>query len=289
LSAQLDTAKIRSTSYLAGQSRVSKPWAVKLFAISSIFLGWWVASEFIAGSDIRNPDNVLPSPLTVLLSWEDVGSFSISKDPAILVLVSHIFQSLVRLLGGLLIGTAVGLIVGLVICSGNATRAFLEPTVLAIRTIPIFALIPLFLTWFGGAEVGIYAFISFAVFSMVTVNTLEAYRNVPAVLKDYASTLGAKKSRIMYSVIVPSMVPELVGAGRVVIGLSWSLLLAGEFLAAQTGIGYMLIQARQFSNLGLMLFLVVVLALATWSMDLSFRIVAKKVTAWAPAELDAKA
>ena len=90
----------------------------------------------------------------------------------------------------------------------------------------------MFLSWFGRAHVGSIAFVAFAVFSILFINTIEAIRNVDPIARVLAQTPGASRARVYRTVVVPAVVPELVGGMRVVLGLAWAILLAAEFLAA---------------------------------------------------------
>lgn len=256
--------------------------ALRALAVVGLVAAWFFAAALTANSGVRNPDNVFPGPLATLLAFPEFAQFGTSGEGPFAVLAQNTAISAGRLALGLFIGVGSGFGIGLAISYSRFVRGIAEPPLLMIRTIPIFALIPLFLTWFGGSNIGIVAFIAFAVFSMVIVNTAESVRNVPDVLLDYGATMGAPKLTAYRTIVVPAIVPELVGAGRVVIGVAWSVLLAGEFLAAQTGIGHVLIQARQFNNIRLMILVVALLAIYTWAMDAGFGAFARRATSWQP-------
>lgn len=255
---------------------------VQMLAVVALVCVWFVIAATVAASGLRNPDGVFPSPLATVLAFSDFGQFGSSGESAVAVLALNVLVSAIRLALGLVIGSVAGFCLGLLVSWSTILRQIIEPPLLAVRTIPIFALVPLFLTWFGGNDVGVVSFIAFAVFSMVVVNTIEAVKNVPSSLLLYGETTGSRGLHTYRTIVIPSIVPELVGAGRVVIGIAWAVLLAGEFIGAQTGIGHMLIQARQFNNTSLMMLVVVFIAIFTWLMDALFSTLGHRATAWLP-------
>ena len=130
---------------------------------------------------------------------------------ALMVLFENALVTVRRLVIGLVAGIGLGIGVGLLVGMSRWARDVVLPPVLLLRTIPILALIPLFMFWFGAREIGILIFVSFAVFSMMIVNTLEAIRNVPPIYQDYARCMGATRRQIYRTVIVPAILPSLNG------------------------------------------------------------------------------
>ncbi len=122
---------------------------------------------------------------------------------AFLVLLENSLITIRRVVTGVVLGVGLGIGIGLLAGWSRWVRDVILPPVLLLRTIPILALIPLFLFWFGGREIGILIYIVFAVFSMMIINTLEAIRNVPAVYHDYARCMGASPWQVYYTVVVP--------------------------------------------------------------------------------------
>ena len=139
-----------------------------------------------------------------------------------------------------------------------------------LRVMPLFALLPMFLSWFGCAHAGSIAFVAFAVFSMLFINTIEAIRNVDPIARVLAQTPGASRARVYRTVVVPAVVPELVGGMRVVLGLAWAILLAAEFLAAQSGIGR------------IMILIMLLIMLYTFVIDRLVAMTAAYATRWVP-------
>jgi ABC-type nitrate/sulfonate/bicarbonate transport system permease component len=268
------------------QSLPHVPLLLSVLSIVILFAAWVLAAGYVAGH-YRNASTLLPSPADVVRDFPGIAVFRGPNTPltvsnAWYVVVTNTWTSLVRLVSGIAIGTALGIGIALVLGWSHRIRAMVEAPLLLIRTIPLLALIPLFLTWFGGTDTGIITYIAFAAFSMLLINTLEAIRNVSPVVQAYARTLGASQLRVYRTVVVPAIIPEMVGGIRVMLGLSWAILLAGEFVGAQSGIGYILIQAQAYSYTSRMVLIVLLIMLYTFVMDRSFSYLARYVTRWMP-------
>lgn len=255
-------------------------------SLAVLLVIWSVAAAWLASTTERAAV-LLPSPRNVIESIPGLAVFGASGAEltyanAARVIVANSLASGGRLLAGLLMGIILGVGAGLLLGWNHRLRWLIEAPLLLIRVIPLLALLPLFLAWFGGREVGAVAFIAFAVFSMMFVATLEAVRNVDPVVQDYARTLGASRARVYRTVVMPAIVPELTGGVRVVLGLAWAILLAAEFLASQDGIGHILILAQQYAYTDRMVLIVLLIMLYTFVLDRAFAAFARRITRWAP-------
>lgn len=248
---------------------------------------WYLASWYVAESYERG-SILLPSPIQVLTT--DLPGIAVFADgdptpnwsKAFGVIVQQGGLSLGRLLAGTALGVVVGVVFGLALSWSERLRYLAQPTILLLRSTPILALIPLFIVWFGGSETGNVVYIAFAIASMIVVTTIEAVRNVPTVFLNFAATLGASRLQIYREVIIPGILPEILGGIRVGIGFSWAILLAAEMLVAQAGLGRILIQAERWLYTGRMVAVVALIALAAYSFNFVFLQVEKWLLRWMP-------
>lgn len=257
-----------------------------LAVVLLLFIAWWAASAYVAAHAAR-PDILLPSPIDVVGAIPRLAVFAapgteLTYRNALGVIAYHSAVSMATLLGGLLIGCAIGIGLALLLGWNRRLRLVFEGPLLLIRIIPLLSLLPLFLSWFGGTRTGAVSFVAFAVASMVFVNALEAIRNVSPLVQTYARTLGASASDVYRTVVVPAMVPELVGGLRVVLGLAWAILLAAEFLAAQSGLGRILILAQQYLDTSRMILIVILIMIYTYIFDRVLAFIARSLTRWVP-------
>ena len=177
---------------------------------------------------------------------------------------------------GILLGVATGLLLGI----SSLVREISLPPILLLRTIPIMALIPLFLFWFGTREIGIIIFVIFAVFSIMIVSTLEAVRNVPKILLNYAQCLGATKVQVYKTVVIPYILPTLNGSIRVILGISFALVLAGELLATDRGLGWLMILSERYLQTGRLMVIVIIFIIYTIILSAIYKKLSNKVNHW---------
>jgi ABC-type nitrate/sulfonate/bicarbonate transport system permease component len=194
------------------------------------------------------------SVIVFLLIWETLSSLNIINSTlfpspsrifnALMALAlsgelwRDLFASLLRAFSGFLIGSLLGIFLGL-IC--GRTRVFdyiLSPFFQIFRPIPILALLPLAIIWFGLGEVSKIFLVSWGAFFPVWINT---YLGVSRVEKTYlwaAQNLGADRSQLWRYVILPACAPPIVSGLRTAISLSFVVLVAAEMSGAYHGIGY---------------------------------------------------
>jgi ABC-type nitrate/sulfonate/bicarbonate transport system permease component len=264
--------------------------ATGFISVLLILAAWWAASLVVAANSKR-PDILLPSPVDVVHSIPRLSVFAGPGTPltygnALYVIAVNTLTSAITLFGGLAIGAGLGVGLALALGWSPRLRMVFEGPFLVMRVIPLFALLPLFLSWFGGTQTGAISFVAFAVFSMLFVNTLEAIRNVDPTVRVYARTLGASQIRVYRTVVVPAIVPELIGGLRVVLGLAWAILLAAEFLASQSGIGRIMILAQQYLDTSRMILIVLLIMTYTYTLDRLVAAVGARVTRWVPRKED---
>ncbi len=277
-----DTAVFRADAADGGGRLV----VARVASVVAAFALWIIAAWYVEQS-FRRPESVLPYPWQVVAGIPRMAVFAgpgtaETWGNAFAVLLSNSLDSALRLAAGLVIGALAGIGTGLLLGASRTARQLFELPLLLIRTIPLFALIPLFLAWFGGSSTGVVVYIAFGVFSMLLINTIAAIENVSPTVQNFARTLGASRARVYRTVIVPAIVPEIAGGIRVVIGIAWALLIGGELLGAQSGLGRILALAAQFSDTGRMIVIVALVAIYTIALDHIVKRVVAHLTRWSP-------
>jgi sulfonate transport system permease protein len=114
------------------------------------------------------------------------------------------------------------------------------------------------------------------------VGTLTAFSNVPQLYIDNARTLGASSFQIYNSVVLPAIFPELRSAILLSIGLSWTLVVASEFLGAQSGLGFIISSAYSFALLDRMFVVSLLLLIYAGISFAAFAIISKQFVKWLP-------
>jgi len=212
----------------------------------------------------------IPGPLNIL------DSILRMKD----ILPLATLRSLSMTLAGFGIGTLWGVLMGLLMAYSKTFMETTGPIFDFIRPVPIFAMIPLFLLWFGPNVGTQIAFIALGVSVVLGVTTYESIRNIPIVYVRAAFNLGASRMRVYRTVILPCIFPHLIGAIRVAAAASWGLNVAAEFMGAQVGLGYNMIIQQIYLNTGGIIVIVIIYSIMAIALDLTIRRIEAYVTRW---------
>jgi len=195
-------------------------------------------------------------------------------------LLYHTALTTSRVFGGLIIGSLGGFIVGLLMTWNKYIDAALDLLIEVLRPIPPIALIPFFILWFGISQMGKFLLISWGVFMIIVVNTIEAVKNVSPIYRRAASSLGASKFAIYRTVVIPAIIPSLIGTVRVATAFAFGVTVAAEFMGASWGLGYMIITARRTLNTETVLLGVLMIGFISWAIDCVIRSISNYLTRW---------
>lgn len=197
---------------------------------------------------------VLPTPLEILSAARNL---TVSG-----VLFPDLIVSMTRAVSGFIIGGGLGLIFGMLVGLSARSESLLDPSLQMVRTIPHLAIAPLFILWFGLGDTSKVLLIALGAFFPLYVNTFLGIRRVDAKLFDVARILEFSKWKQVKLLIIPAALPNILLGIRLSLGASWLSLVVAELMGSTAGIGYMIMDARQFSNtdvvfVGIMIFAIV--------------------------------
>jgi NitT/TauT family transport system permease protein len=198
---------------------------------------------------------ILPSPIEVAKSF---GPLWTERD-----LLDSIIATLRRVLTGFGLAILVGVPVGIVAGSWRVLEAAVMPVALFARNIPIAALIPLTILWFGIEETQKVMFIFIACVPFVYSDAVHAVTSVPDRYVETATTLGASRWQVIGKVLVPLALPDIYKSLRSLFGLAFGYIMLAELINAEHGLGYLLStsQRRGLSE-HIILILIVIAGLA---------------------------
>jgi ABC-type nitrate/sulfonate/bicarbonate transport system permease component len=181
---------------------------------------------------------LLPGPGAVVVTGIDlVRSGELQRDVA---------ASLYRVVVGFAIASVIGVATGLAVGTWRTLEDLLDPMIELLRPIPPLAFLPMMVLWFGIGEGSKIAFIAYAAFFPVFTTTLEGIKFVDPVLLRAAASLGATQREMFRYVVLPAALPSIVTGLRLAFGLSFFVIVAAEFIAADSGLGYLINDARTF-------------------------------------------
>ena len=206
-----------------------------LWLLVAFIVGWEFASVY--GQRI-NPqlDVMLPPPTAVISAAADLLHRH--------VLFTHILDSLYRVLLAVGTATVIGVPLGLAMGWSLRIRRAVDPLLEFIRPIPPLAWIPLSILWFGIGDMQIVYIIFLAAFFPIVLNSLAGARDVDSYLVRAGMSLGATRRELFRTVVLPAALPQIFTGIRIGLGIGWMALVAGELVAAPSGLGYMINNAR---------------------------------------------
>ena len=199
-------------------------------------------------------------------------------------LPAAVLASLGITMSGFGIGVLIGLGMGLMMAYSATFLQTAGPFMEATRPVPTFALIPLFMLWFGLGQWPQILLIALGVSAILGVQTYEAIRNMPIVYVRAAFNLGAKKGYVFRTVVIPYIVPHLIGAIRVAAATSWGLDVAAEFMGVQVGLGYTMIVQQMYLNTAGIIVVVVIYSCLAIIFDQIIRRIERYATRWTDRE-----
>lgn len=241
------------------------PWAVPV----TLILVWQLAAQ--AG---WLSSRILPEPLAVLrAAWELARSGE---------LWGHVRTSAWRAASGFALGGGLGLLLGLLTGTFHKAETLLDTTLQMIRNIPALALIPLVILWFGIDEMAKLFLVSVGVFFPVYLNTFHGIRSVDKGLIEMAKSYGLSGWPLYRDVILPGALPSILVGVRFSLGLVWVLLIVSETISAQSGIGYMTMNAREFLQTDVVLVGILLYALLGKLADVFARALERYWLRWHP-------
>lgn len=205
-----------------------------------------------------------------------------SYPAAMLSVLSHSADTLVRLYVGLIVGALGGTFLGLAISWSLWSRRLLDLPVQLLRGLPLLAMVPLFQLWFGTYFSGKVAFIAYGVGVIFVAGTINAVKNVPHIYIQHATMLGASKFTVFRTVIIPAIFPELRATILLSLGTAWATVIGAEYLGAQSGLGYILVYSQQYGYVDRMFFVALLFVVYASISYALFNAVSAKLMAWAP-------
>jgi NitT/TauT family transport system permease protein len=235
--------------------------------LASFLLAWCVLSY---GNIV--PTIILPSPTEVLRAFP-VLHFEEA-------LVRSALRSFYRVSMGFALAAAVAIPLGIVMGAFPVIKHFFNPMLDPLRFLPISALVPLFIVWFGIDELQKIVFLFVGIFVYMLPLVVEAVDNVEEVYLQTATTLGATRGQLIRHVLIPGSLPAIGEALRVMNGIGWTYVIMAEVVNARYGLGYLITTAGKRSHVDQIFALVLVILFIGVVTDWMIRFVNVKLFHW---------
>ena len=200
----------------------------------------------------------------------------------------HLIITIQEMMIGLLLGLLSGILVGVALGKSETFARALDPVIMGLYAIPKIAIAPLFILWFG---LGITAKIVFAwviVFFLVFFNTYAGMRSVNQDIIDAVRAMGSNERKLMTKVLLPSCIPWILVGLRASLGSALVASIVGEFIASDTGLGYLILEGSNLFKTSRVLSIVLILSAIVVMMDSCLRQAENHFLKWMPRIRDPK-
>jgi len=222
-----------------------------------LLLGMWQAIVWLG----QYPSYILPSPARV---YERFLKLVLSER-----LWMHVGVTLSEVFAGLTLGLIVAFVLGYAVAKSRTLERVLSPYIIASQAIPIVALAPLLVIWFGFGRFSKVLVCALVVFFPILVNTVVGVRSVEREWRDLMRSLQASRWQMFTKLELPAALPVLFGGLKVGVTLSVIGAVVGEFVGADRGLGFLVNLGQGLLDTPLMfvaIFLLVVIALALYGL-----------------------
>ncbi len=242
--------------------------AVLLFA-------WWLGTRGAGYS-------LIPPPYDVGEEMVDLAVGGVNDDAFSGMLLTHLLASVGRVYGAFLLAAALALPLGMLIGRLEFARDLLDPMLQALRPVPVTAWLPLSMIVFGLGPRSAFFLVALGAFYPILVNTIFGVRSVEPRLFEAAAMLGTRPAAMFTRVVLPASLPGIFTGLRLGLGFAWVVIVVGEMTGVQTGLGAMIMDARQLSRTEIVIDGMIVIGAAGFVSDRLVMALGQRLLRWSP-------
>ncbi len=239
--------------------------------VAALLLAWtivtgagWIAPLF------------LPSPRAILVALRQAWDGAFDGNP----LPVQAGASLMRVLSAFVLAAAVGIPAGLAMGVSRRARAVLDPVIEFYRPLPPLAYLPLMVIWFGIGETSKIMLIFLACFAPVALATRSGVLSASTDQVNAALSMGATRWQVLLHVVLPAATPEILVGLRIGMGVGWTTLVAAEMVAANAGLGQMVLNASNFLRTDVVVMGILVIGLFAVLFEVAMRWLERTLVPW---------
>ncbi len=256
-----------------------KPYLM-LLGLGLFMLFWYLTTEVLKLPRFEK----LPGPVSVFEEW-------FSRDPVYGISIYvpeyylHIWKSLMRVLQAFGLATVLGVPLGLFMGWKRTFKDYTFPIMETLRPIPMLAWVPLAILMWPAREAAIIYLTFLAAFFATTLNTLLGVESIDEVYFRAARCLGAKQRHLFFNVVVPGALPFIFTGLQISMGVAWFSLVAGEMLAGEYGLGYLIWNSFVMVQYPIIVIAMVTLGFIGWASSAAIRFVGTLLMKWKVREI----
>ncbi|MGC2403100.1 MAG: ABC transporter permease [Acidobacteriaceae bacterium] len=188
----------------------------------------------------HRPDQLLPGPWGVVRAFRELLQHGL--------IFKYVVASLFRVTWGFALAAVLGIPAGLFIGWNRRAGMALNPLVEVLRPISPLAWIPIAILWFGVGDLAAIFLIFLGCFFPLLVTAMNAVRSIPAIYVNAGRNFGLGPAALITRVLLPAVMPQLIVGMRITLGVGWLVVVAAEMIAVNSGLGFLIVDARNAGN-----------------------------------------
>lgn len=213
-------------------------------------------------------ETLFPAPLKVFSAFGELLTEGLRGSSSNAVLLVHLKDSLLRFLAGYLIAVVLGIVLGLLMGWFPRFYAYVNPVVQLIRPIAPVAWLPFIVLWIGIGDVPAIAIIFIAGFFPILLSTITAVNNVDPVYFKVAKNFGLGQFETITKIVFPAAFPQIANSLHMALGTCWIFLVSGEMVGSQSGLGFLIMDAKNCIRADALLATMITIGLVGLVLDL---------------------
>ena len=245
--------------------------AISVATVSALVALWFAATNLGWVKPL-----FLPSPQSVFGQFYEYALGLANDKP----LLEHFVASMFRVFSAFLLACLTAVPVGIAMGVSRIARGVFDPPIEFYRPLPPLSYLPLVIIWFGIDELPKVILIYLACFAPLALAARSGMRAATQEQRHAAYSMGASHWQVVRHVILPAALPEILVGMRIAIGFGWTTLVAAEMVAANVGLGQMVLNASNFLRTDIVVMGIIVIGVVAYAFDLLMRWVERRLVPW---------
>ncbi|MDD3278012.1 MAG: ABC transporter permease [Lachnospiraceae bacterium] len=238
-----------------------------VISFGALLLLWQV---FVTAADISPA--LFPPPTKVVAAFGELLKHGLKGSSSDVPLMGHIGISMARFLTGYILAVVTAILAGLIFGCLPRVFAYVNPVIQLIRPIAPVAWMPFIVLWFGIGDIPAIVIIFIAGFFPVLLSTVSAVQNVDPTYKKVAQNFGLSKIETVRKIIFPAAFTQIIHSLRLALGTSWIFLVSGEMVGAQSGLGFLVMDAKNCMRPDALLAVMITIGMIGFLLDTCIRL-----------------
>lgn len=244
---------------------------ISVVTVAAVFVGWFL----ITNLGLIKP-LFLPSPQAVFQQFHEYLTGAANDKP----LWEHFVASMLRVFTAFFAACLTAVPIGIAMGMSRVMRGIFDPPIEFYRPLPPLAYLPLIIIWFGIDEMPKVLLIYLACFAPLALAARSGMKSAAQEQINAAYSMGATYRQVVLHVVLPSALPEILVGMRIAVGFGWTTLVAAEMVAANVGLGQMVLNASNFLRTDIVIMGIIVIGVIAYLFDLLMRWVERRLVPW---------